>query len=64
MIIVIFLFIGVFFIISQHHLNVSDSKDLTAFASYYGEWLGNTFHNSVRTAGYAVKLDWLPKNSS
>lgn len=64
MLVIMFLLIGAFFIISQNNLYMFKQGNLTTFASLYTGWLTNLAENSVKTAGYVVKLEWLPKNSS
>lgn len=61
--IVLFIFIGGFFIVSQENLNLSKTADLEKFFSFYKIWLGEIFDNSFETIGYAVKLEWLPNQT-
>ena len=60
MFIVMFLLIGAFFIISQNDLKLIEKENLDKFTSLYTQWLGSVGENSIQTAGYAVKLEWLP----
>lgn len=64
MAIAIFLLIGAFFIIAQNNLNVSHTEDLGKFFPLYTVWIGHSLYNSWQTAGYAVKLEWLPNISA
>lgn len=59
-----FLLIGALFIISQNNLAFSNSENISQFSGLYVSWLGQVFQNSGKIAGYVVKLDWLPENSS
>ena len=64
MAVVIFLFIGFFFIIAENNINISDTSNLGKFIGLYFSWLGDITYNSWQIAGYAVKLEWLPDNNN
>lgn len=58
---VMFLFIGAFFIISNNALSLSQEGNMQKFLSLYKSWLFSITGNLLKTTGYMVKLDWLPK---
>ena len=60
MIIVIFLFIGAFFIISQNGLSMLEKENTVKFLSLYKSWIGSTVGNVGSLTGHIVKLEWLP----
>ena len=62
-IIVVFLLMGVFFIISEKGLNVASPKDLLILKNDYAGWLMNTAKNSATFVGQIIKMDWLPKST-
>lgn len=62
MIIVMFLLIGAFYIISEKNLALRNSDSLEKFGVYYTSWLGSIIENLGYLTGYVVKLDWLPMN--
>ena len=62
LIIIIFLLIGAFFIISENKLTLRDSEARVEFGKLYLGWFGQILENSKNLIGYVVKLDWLPEN--
>jgi len=60
MFILIFLFIGAFFIISNENLKLNDKEDLNMFFKMYSGWFDQLLGNSKTAAGYVVKMEWLP----
>ncbi len=60
MIIVIFLLIGAFFIISNENIKLNSKENVNYFFSEYGEWFDKLIDNGRTAAGYVVKMDWLP----
>jgi len=61
MLVVIFLCIGGFFIVSQNNLALDTSENVDKFISLYSDWLGKTFENVGSLVGHVVKMNWLPK---
>lgn len=59
--VVMFLCIGAFFIISQNNLALDSSENADKFISLYKTWLEKTFENLGSLTGYVIKMDWLPK---
>ncbi|MEK6918500.1 MAG: hypothetical protein AABW73_00505 [Nanoarchaeota archaeon] len=62
-IIIVFLLVGVFFIISEKGLNVASSSDLKILKSDYSSWLLTTAKNSAFFVGQAIKMEWLPETN-
>jgi hypothetical protein len=60
---VIFLLMGVFFIISEKKLNVAAGEDLNILKGEYGKWLTQTAKNSASFLGHVVKMEWLPSST-
>ncbi len=63
-ILLIFLVIGGFMIARSYNLNLKESSDRRTFFGKFSVWVVQLGKNTVRTIGYAFKLDWLPKNDS
>ena len=59
-VIVMFLLIGAFFIISQENLALNSSENIGEFAQSYASWLGKIVDNTGDLTGYVLKLEWLP----
>lgn len=57
---VMFLCIGAFFIISQNNLSLGSSENVDRFISMYEAWIGKTFENMGSLTANVIKLDWLP----
>ena len=55
-----FLLIGVFFIISNNNLALSDVEDRQAFFEESGRWLKNVGLNIGEITTFVVKVEWLP----
>lgn len=62
--IVLLLLLGAFFIMSQENLDVSMPQDFAKFANSYYSWFWHLGENGVKTVGYVVGIDWVPKNNS
>ncbi len=62
--ILMFLFIGVFFIISQNNLIMSEKENVLEFVSLYKAWLFSTVGNVGDLSGHVIKMDWLPNQTS
>lgn len=60
MIVVIFLLIGAFFIISQNNLSMLEKENTLKFLSFYKSWLITTIGNAGSLTGHIIKLEWLP----
>ena len=63
MLIIMFLFIGAFFIVSQNNLSLNNSENIDKFTETYIDWINNFTGKIVGGVGYAVKLEWLPEDS-
>jgi len=61
MFIVMFLLVGAFFIISNNNLSLSQEGNMQKFLSMYKSWILSITDNLLKTTGYMIKLDWLPK---
>ena len=60
MLVIIFLLVGAFFIISENSLHLNKTEELNKFTSLYFSWFGGVFDNLKQTTAYVVKMDWLP----
>ncbi len=60
MLIVMFLCIGAFFIISQNNLHLDSSENIDKFVSVYKIWIEKKFDSFVSLTGYMIKMEWLP----
>lgn len=58
--ILIFLFLGAMFIISNENIHLKNSEGLSKFTVEYSNWLNNLFENTKTVTGYVAKLEWLP----
>ena len=59
-----FLFLGAFFIISNENLHLAKKTEFIKFGNGYYSWIGGLFGNTVSVIGYAVKSDWLPSSGN
>lgn len=60
MIIIIFLLIGVFFIISNNNIKMDSVKNIDRFVDLYSQWIDGLLENGGIVSGYVVKMKWLP----
>ena len=58
--IIIFLVIGSYMIISAYNINLHDKEDRKTFISEAGKWVLQLGKSTKNTVTYAVKQDWLP----
>jgi hypothetical protein len=61
--ILMFLFIGGFFIISQNNLSISEKENILEFISLYKTWLLSTAENLGDISGHVIKMEWLPNQT-
>jgi hypothetical protein len=59
--IIIFLLIGAFFIVSNNNLHLNASKDMQKFVGLYYSWLSGLFDNVKGISAYVIKADWIPE---
>ena len=59
-IIMIFLLIGAFFIVSNNNLHLSNKEEFNQFGEKYYDWFGKIFGNAKTVTGYVTNMDWLP----
>ena len=64
LIIVIFLLMNAFFIISENNLKLNDSENIKIFTSSYVNWFKDIGNNLGTITGNVVNLTWVPTNSS
>jgi len=64
LIILLFLFIGALVIVSNDNLHLKSADEAKKFASLYYSWLLDTGSNMIKTTGYIVKFEWLPRDNS
>ncbi len=62
MILIIFLLLGGFFIISNHELYLNNNEDVDEFLLSYADWIEGLIGNSKTVTGYLVKMDWMPEH--
>ena len=60
MFVVLFLFIGAFFIISDKEIKLNSKENVSYFFSEYGIWIDKLVGNGGEATGYLVKMQWLP----
>ncbi|MEK6871939.1 MAG: hypothetical protein AABX16_03485 [Nanoarchaeota archaeon] len=61
MFIVLFLFLGAFFIIAEREIPINSADNVALFFSHYSQWIDSVFENTKMTSGYIVKMEWLPQ---
>ena len=60
MFVVMFLFFGAFFIISNQNLSVAEDGNFLNFIKLYYNWFAKIFDNVKGISGNVVDSDWLP----
>jgi len=61
MLIVFFLLLGAFFIISENNIALNSGENIELFFKSYFSWVGSLFENGRVVSGYVVKMGWLPE---
>jgi hypothetical protein len=59
--VIVFLVIGAVFIVVNLGLNITNKNDQSVFLGEYGKWIKQSFINAKNVVGYAVKMEWIPK---
>lgn len=62
MIVVMFLMLGGFFIISENNLALNSGTDVDEFFSLYSKWIDELGGNGKTVVGHVVKMGWLPEH--
>ena len=60
MLLIMFLLIGAFFIISNQDVKLNNSENVGIFFKEYASWFDDLISNGRGVAGYVVKMEWLP----
>ena len=60
--IVMFLLIGVFFIVSNENIHLNKSNETNKLVARYYLWAGDLFSNFKSISGYVIQSDWLPND--
>ena len=60
MFIIMFLFIGGFFIISNQNIQLNSSENVKVFFKEYSRWIDDLIENGRVVSGYVIKMEWLP----
>lgn len=63
MFIIFFLLVGALFIISENNLALKDTGNFSKFLGLYYSWISQIAQNTGSTAGYVIKMDWLPSEN-
>lgn len=63
-IVLMFLCIGAFFIISNNNLHLAKHEEASAFYGLYYQWMGSIFDNVKSISGYVIKSEWLPVSNA
>jgi len=61
---IFFFLVGGLFIISNNHLAMYKQENVVSFVDLYLTWLNHLSSNLYSLTGNAVKLNWVPENSS
>ncbi|MBI2628982.1 hypothetical protein HYW74_02780 [Candidatus Pacearchaeota archaeon] len=60
LIILVFLLINAFFIISNNNLALNNSDNLASLATNYFNWLEKIGNNLTTITGNIIRLNWMP----
>ncbi len=60
LLVVIFLLMGAFFIVSNNNLHLSVPEERSVFFNSYYAWFFDLFSNFKGLAGYVISSDWVP----
>jgi len=60
-ILIILIIIGGIFILIKNNYNLTKKNDSAGFIHDFSGWIVKVGSNMANTAGYVVKMDWLPK---
>jgi len=63
MFVLLFLFIGAFFIISNENIKLNSQENFNLFLKEYGDWGGKLLGNGKTVVGYVAKMEWLPEEN-
>ncbi len=62
MLLIFFLALGAFFVISNENLQLRNEADFMEFGNIFYSWIQSLFSNLISVTGYVTNFDWLPKN--
>jgi len=58
--ILVFMFFGAFFIVSNHNLNLNEKENRIEFARAYYSWLVDMAGSVKSVTGAAIRAEWVP----
>ncbi len=61
MFLLLFLFVGGLFIISNQNLKLNNPENINLFFTEYKVWLNDLVDNSKTVSGFLIKMEWLPE---
>ena len=64
MLVIMFLLIGAFFIISNDNIRLNTAENVDLFLTSYAQWFDKLIGNSGTVVGYVVKMQWLPDSEN
>ena len=64
MFLIMFLFIGVFFIVSNEGIHFNISEERESFIDFYYSWIGSLYEKFTGITGFVVNSEWLDYNNS
>ena len=64
MFIVMFIFIGAFFIISQNNIALNSPENIGKFFETYSLWFVKIVDNAGSLTGYVIQMRWLPAENN
>jgi len=59
-ILIVFLLINAFFIISENNLKLKNENNIKIFKDLYFSWITNIKNNITTVTGNLIKLNWIP----
>ena len=60
MLLIFFLLLGGFFIISNENIKLDNAENVNYFLNEYADWFDSLITNGKAVTGHLVKMEWLP----
>ncbi len=64
MIVIIIMIVAGLFLLTTNNYDLTKKEGRKEFTNVYFGWIGKVVSNTAGIAGYAVKMEWMPKKPS
>ncbi len=64
MLLIMFLLLGAFFIVSNENIRLNVTEDRSKFGDFYYSWIGGLYEKATGITGFVINSEWLDYRNS